>query len=215
MAPSQPQPDHAAPIMQEFLEWVPKHCINGTNGPSATPSSPFMPLPDLESYLKAERRTSKLLKALFPEREPRVIAEALELFHIRVFAILILIGKGRFIEHVVQHHNLRDSQLPFLEKPTHFPTDPNDPKFWDLFYEKQFAFCAHIFRDNENDTKLEDCCILPIISKEAFATGGSAAIYKIKLHSHYDRLNPAVGTSLVSCHKCLRQPSVCLNLITQ
>jgi hypothetical protein len=204
MARSQPRPDHAAPIMQEFFEWVPNHCINGTNGPSATPNSPFMPFPDLESYLKAENRTSKLLKALFPECEPRVIPEALERFYIRIFAILILIGKGRFIEHVVQYHNLRDSQLPFLEKPTHFPTDPNDPKFWDLFYEKQFAFCAHIFCHNENDTKLEDRCILPIISKVAFATGGSAAIYKIKLHPHYDQLNPTADVSQVIFHRRLR-----------
>lgn len=204
MSPSAPQPDHAAPVIQELLEWVPKHCINGTNGPSTTPNRPFMPLPDLESYLKAECRTNKLLRALYYEREHNVIVDVMEKWYIRVFTILTLIGKGRYIEHFVQHHNLRDTQLPFLEKPSHFPTDPNDPRFWESFYEKQFAFCAHIFRYNENYTKLEDLCILPIISKEVLGQGGSAAIYKIKLHPSYDQLNPALEFSKVRFLSSLR-----------
>jgi hypothetical protein len=191
MSRSPPQPDHTDRTIQEFLEWVPKNCINGTNGPSATLNSPFMPRPDLEAYLKAERRTEKLLRALFSGREHRVMSEALQLSYIRVFTILILIGKGTFIEHVVQHPNLRDNQLPFLEKPPHFPTDPNDSEFWNSFYKTQFAFCAHVLRYKENDTKLEDGVILPIVSKEVLAMGGSAAIYKIELHPYYDRLSSA------------------------
>lgn len=193
-----PQPDYAAVIIQEFLEWVPKHCINGTNGSSTTLNRSFMPLPDLKAYLKAENRTFKLLGALYFEREHQVIIEILEKYYIRVFTILILIGKGRYIEHFVQHQNLRDPQLPFLEKPAHFPTDPNDPLFWESFYKNQFAFCAHYFRFNENYTKLEDLCILPITSKEILGQGGSAAIYKIKLHSYYDQLSPAAEVSRVS-----------------
>lgn len=157
-----------------------------------------MPLPDLEAYLKAESRTSKLLRALYFERDHQVIVDTLEDRYIRVFTILTLIGKGRYVEHFIQHPNLRDNQLPFLEKPAHFPTDPNDRTFWDSFYEKQFAFCAHHFRYNENYTKLEDLFILPIVSKEALGQGGSAAIYKIKLHPYYDRLNLAADVSRVS-----------------
>ena len=192
-----PQPDHAAVIVQELLEWVPKNCIGGVNGPSAVPNRPFMPLPDLETYLKAHKRTSRLLHALYFEREHHVLVEYLEKWYIRVFTILILIGKGRYIEHFVQHPNLRDTRLPFLEKPTHFPIDPNDPSFWVSFYEKQFAFCAHCFGQNENYIKLEDLCVLPITSKEPLARGGSAAIYKIKLHSYYDQLLSAADSSMV------------------
>lgn len=193
-----PQPDYAALNIQEFLEWIPKNCINGTNGPSAAPNRSFMPLPDLRAYLKAESRTSKLLDAHFYDRDHQVIVEVLEKWYIRMFTILILIGRGRYIEHFVQHHNLRDPHLPFLEKPAHFPTDPADPSFWERFYEKQFTFCAHYFRYNETYTMLEECCILPIISKEVLGQGGSAAIYKIKLHSHYDQLNPVDEVSRVS-----------------
>ena len=197
MSPIAPQPDHAASVIQELLEWVPKHCIVGTNGPSATPNRTFMPLPDLEAYLKAESRTNKLLRALYIEREYQVIIEVLEKWYFRVFTILIIIGKGRYIEHFVQHHNLRDTHLPFLEKPAHFPIDPNDPTFWNSFYERQFAFCAHEFRYNESYTKLENRCILPIISKEVLGQGGSAAIYKIKLHAYYDQLKPPAKHSMV------------------
>lgn len=193
-----PQPDHAAPVIQELLEWVPKNSINGTNGPLATPNHLFMPLPDLEAYLKAQSRTSKLLHALYFERDHHVVVDILEKWYIRVFTILTLIGKGRYIEHFVQHHNLRDPQLPFLEKPAHFPIDPSDPTFWNSFYEEQFAFCPHYFRFNENYTTLEDLCILPIISKEKLGQGGSAAIYKIKLHSYYDQLHPDPEISSVS-----------------
>ncbi|MCJ1271366.1 hypothetical protein MMC22_011266 [Lobaria immixta] len=190
MSPSTPQPNHAATVIQEFLEWVPKHCINGTSGPSTTPNHPFMPLRHLEAYLKAESRTTKILRALFERDYYQVDVDSLESQYIRVFTILTLIGKGTYIERVVEFPHLRDSQLPFLKRPCHFPIDPNDSTFWDQFYEKQFAFCPHYFRLNES-SMLEDPYILPIISKEALAQGGSAAIYKIKLHPLYDQLNPA------------------------
>lgn len=198
MSPSAPQPDYAAPVIQEFLEWISKHGVIGTKGPSVIPNCSFMPLPDLNAYLKAESRTSKLLRALYPDRDHELSIEYIESWHPRAFTILTLMGKGTYIEDFVQHHNLRDSHLPFLEKPSHFPIDPNDPKFWEKFYQRQFAFCAHYFRYNENRTMIEDPCILPIISKEVLGQGGSAAIYKIKLHSHYDQLNPYAEDSRVS-----------------
>jgi hypothetical protein len=203
MSPSAPssQPHHAALVIQELLEWLPKHCINGTNGPSATPNRPFMPLPDLQTYFKTENRTAKLLHALSVEGVHQGFIELLEKHYIRVFTILILIGKGRYIERFVQHKNLRDIHLPFLEKPAHFPVDPTDPSFLETFFksflEQQFAFCPHHFGCNENSLKLEDHCILPIISKEVLGHGGSAAIYRITLHPHYDQLSPAGEASQV------------------
>lgn len=197
MSRSASQPDHAAVVVQELLEWVPKNCISGTNGPSAAPNRPFMPLPDLEAYLKAHHRTSKLLRASYPERDHLVVASLLEECYIRVFTILILIGKGNYIEYFHQHTNLRDHKLPFLEKPAHFPIDPSDPAFWEKFYEKQFTFCAHCFGHNENYIQLEDLCVLPIKSKERLRGGGSAAIYKIRLHPHYDQLLLAADSSMV------------------
>lgn len=194
-----PSAHHSALVIQELIEWFPKHCVNGTNGPSATPNRPFMPLPVLEDYLKAESRTSNLLRALYSEREPHIDVEDLERRYIRVFTILTLIGKGSYIETFLRYPNLLDTQLPFLDKPAHFPTDLSDPKFWESFHEMQFAFCAHHFHYNKGHAvTLEELCILPIISKELLAQGGSAAVYKIKLHSSYDQLNPAFEVSLLT-----------------
>jgi serine/threonine protein kinase len=191
------QPDYTAPVIQELLAWLPKHSVCGTNGSSKTPDQPFMPLPDLQSYLKAENRTNKLLRALSVEGVDQGLIEK---HYLRVLTILTDIGKGEYIVTFIQHQNLRDSRLPFLEKPTHFPIDPSDPKFWDSFFKKQFTFCPHSFGDNENSLKLEDHCILPIISKEVLGHGGSAAIHKIKLHPHYDQLIP-VGNAfrVITC----------------
>ena len=191
MSPSVPQPDHAAIEIQELFEWVTKHRINGTIEPSTIPDRPFIPFSDLETYLKAQAKTKKLLQALNLERLHDVNLEMLEENYLRVFMILILIGKGRYIECFTQRGNLRDSQLPFLEKPTHFPIDPEDPKFWESFYVTQFELCAHHFHRNENYNKIEDPCILPIISKDFIGSGGSADIYKVTLHPYYDKLGKA------------------------
>ena len=209
MSPLAPQPDHAAVDIQDLFEWVPKHCINGTNGSSASPDHPFMPLLDLQAYFRAHHRTHKILRALFFEREPGALhslVQPLEARYLRVFTILILLGKGRFIEHFIQYHNLRDDLLPFLTEPQHFPIDPNDPTFWDSFYKKQFAYCPHFFRHNEN-YRLEDLLILPITTKEVISRGGSATLYKIKLHPYYDKLYQAADTTTASPSLCSIIPS--------
>ena len=188
-----PHPGHASPYIQELFEWVPKHCIKGTIGPSPFPNTPFMPLPDLQAFFETHDRKDKILHDLFSE-PPSL--ETGETGYLRVFTILILLGKGTYIEHFVQFPNLRDSNLPFLVKPSHFPTDPTDPIFWERFHEKQFAFCAHYFRDNENKW-LEDLCVLPITEKSAIGQGGSATLYKIRLHPHYDKLIREGGSATV------------------
>lgn len=193
-----PQPDHAAPVFQEFYAWLKKAYIKGTNGLSGTPNRYFLPLPDLRAYLKAENRITNLLAALQVENpHNRSLTETLGNHYIKVFTILILIGKGRYIEYFVQHHDLRDSKLPFLVKPADFPIEPNYPKFWESFYEQQFILCPHVFEAHANHLKLEDPRILPIISKTVLAQGGSAFVYKIKLHPYYDKLSPAVDASRV------------------
>ena len=194
MSPSADQSVYAAPEIQELLEWVPRRSKLGICGPSAIPDCPFMPLPDLEIYLKTDRRTSRLLRALYSGREHPVVVETLEKWYMRAFTILILIGKGEYIEYFMQYPNLADALLPFLVKPAHFPIDPNDPHFWQKFHTNQFAFCAHHFRFNDNYT-LEDSCVLPIISKDILGSGGSATIYKIRLHPYYDKLSAAADTS--------------------
>ena len=197
MSPLADQSAYAAPQIQELLEWVPRHSKPDNDPPSTIPNYLFMPLPDLKNYLKTDRRTSRLLRAIYSGREHSVAVETVENWYIRAFTILILIGKGEYIEHFTQHPNLRDGPLPFLEQPAHFPIDPIDPHFWSKFYQKQFAFYAHIFRPKDN-LILENAIVLPIVSKDILGSGGSAVIYKIELHPFYDELGTAAGSSDVS-----------------
>ena len=197
MSPSAGHSAYAESVIQGLVQWVPRHSKLGTCGASAQPDSPFVPFPDLKNYLKSDNRTSRLLRAIYSRREHTVDVENLENWYLRAFTILILIGKGEYIKLFTQHPGLQDQPLPFLVKPASFPIDPNDPHFWDKFYDQQFTFCAHTFRLNDN-FKLHESSILPIVSKELLGSGGSAAIYKIQLHPFYDGLGAAASTSNVS-----------------
>ena len=178
------------PAIQDFYEWVDKNRVNGILGPSETVDCPFMPLPLLESHFKAPGRLRQILKALFPEDSLSPInPEDILRGRVRIFAILILINRGRCIKTVLRYPTLQDSYLPFLKEPSHFPRDADgDSSIWSAFSKKQFQFCPHTFERGMRDTELEDDTVLPIIRKDLIRRGGSAAIYKIKLHAEYDCL---------------------------
>jgi hypothetical protein len=189
MSQSQAQPGEEQAI-QDFISWVEKNRANGRLGSSDTVCL-FMPLQLLESHLKAPRRLRQILSALFPGNRSLPIQpdDILHLDIVRIFAILILIDKGRYIKTIAHHPNIKDKFLPFLEEPRHFPRlADGDTSIWSAFYKKQFQFCPHLFTHVVTDTELEDDTILPIITKEPLPSGGSATICKIKLHAEYDHL---------------------------
>jgi len=187
---SQAQPAQE-PAYQDFIKWVDKNRVHGTLGPSDAIDCPFMPFSLLKSHLEAPRRLRDILRSLFPQANPPISPGDIWRSGIsRIFAILILIGHGRHIQTMRKHHNLRDESLPFLKEPPHFPKlADGDTSIWDAFYKMQFQFCAHEFKCGVTDTELEEDTVLPIIGKELIRHGGSAAIYKIKLHAEYDHLS--------------------------
>jgi len=189
MPQSEAQPSEEQAI-QDFIAWVDKNRTNGKLGSSNT-DCPFMPLELLESHLKVQGRLRRILTALFPQSHflPINPEDIWRLGTVRIFAILILIGKGRYIKTIAQWPMLTDQHLPFLSEPLHFPKlADGDTSIWSAFYEKQFQFCPHVFAGGATDTSLEDGTILPIVEKEFICRGGSAEIYKIKLHTKYDHL---------------------------
>ena len=206
MAPFATQPDNTNLDVQDLFNWLRKNQIFCTNDSSATLDPPFVPYSKLRDYLIADQRTEKLLRAQFPDRGHHwcsTLAPTIQADFLRVFTILICIGKGSYIESFLQHINLRDRKLPFLSAtalsgPANFPEDPNDPHFWNSFFSKQFTFCAHSLTYNENYVQLEDRFVLPITSKEKIDQGGSAILYKIQVHPEYDKLLPPSELAMVN-----------------
>jgi hypothetical protein len=202
------QPDWD-PDISEFMRWVESQSVIGTLGPVSAVNCPFMPLPRLETYLKEGSRTRRLLGALFPHRELPVGPEDIWRNCIKVFSILLLIGKGSFIQHFVQHDQLWDAKLPFLSRPRHFPPSTGKDNFFESFSKKQWHFCPYVFRYNEINAQLEKECILPIIHKQQLGDGGSALTYKIKLHPAYDYLTASTDIRRVRLQQLLILQHLC------
>lgn len=181
------------PDILKFIGWVQTHSVPGILGADPDVKHAFMPLPQLENYLKAGNTTKRLLRALFPNSESPIEPEEVWRTCIRVFSILLLIGKGNFIAHFVQHDQLCDSKLPFFSRPPHFPPTANDDAFFASFFKSQWQFCPHTFQRGAIDVQIDKECILPIVDMKKLGDGGSALTYKVKLYPAYDNLEVPPG----------------------
>lgn len=177
--------------IQEFLRWQHEaRCLEELDVTWAKEPRHFVPHSELVAYLGSDRRVQRLLDALFSGQDPveQPSSKYLEQHYLRVFAILLCIGHGRFINYCAQHDSLQDQKLPFLVRPAHFPFSTGSDLF-DAFRQKQWEFCAATFRyDMHNYIDKE--YILPIIKKERLAVGGSAVIYKVTFLEEYNQLEP-------------------------
>ena len=182
------QRDHH-PSVQCLITWINENSIQGIRCFQSASKCSFVPLPRLKAYLD-RRRMTVLLQALFDPNAVPVQWDRIRTDYSRVFCILILIGKGRYIKHFTEHDGLSDQKLPFEAKPRFFPTATYDPNFFSAFFEKQWTFCPHEFQYNKIDSRVENDCILPITDVEKLAGGGSAEIYRIVVDEAYDKLNP-------------------------
>ena len=198
MFPFATQPDNADATIQDLLDWIERNKIPRASGASAAPNRQFIPFKELQAYLKSSKRAKKLLTAFITEHDDPVDIDLLLEDYVRVFTILICISKGTYIKHFM-YHTLCDQDLPLKTMPKYFPKDPDDPKFWERFYDMQFTFCAHRLQSKKiNKINIDEHCILPFVRKEMIDSGGSAAIYKIDLHPDYDGLQNNEGHIKVS-----------------
>jgi hypothetical protein len=181
------QPTHKAEILG-LIQWIDENSAQGID--TFGKRAPFMPQNALKQYLSQKNRLRDLLKALFdPEDPPAIVSPKSILTNcISVFAILMRIQKGRYIGEFLRYRELFDRQLPFLTRPTAFPSLSNDDRFFSDFYKEQWRFCAHTFADGEVDIRISESCILPVLAKESLEDGGTADLYKVALHTDYDKL---------------------------
>lgn len=193
------QPDNN-PNLQDFLHWINEaRCMgSGDAGDDAglQLNRPFIPYREVQAYFKEPQRVRKLLEALYPDIEHNVDPNAIWKYYSNVFSILLLIGKGHYINHFVQYDSLCDHHLPFGNKPTSFPIASTDPHFFTSFCNQQWEFCPPAFQYHM-DKRFEPNEALPIIKKQKLAGGGSATIYKITLHPDYNQMSPNVNSEQV------------------
>ena len=194
MAPTQPR---FHPDIQDFLKWIEDHKLPGTSGKTDKPSTWFIPAQQLDNWLKDSTHTIDLLRAIYKEEEipvrPRDILGRCP----KIFAILLKIGKGEFIPHFTRHSSIWDESLPFRSKPDDFPTDATDELFFANFARYQWHFKPHTF-ENSFDVSLEPERILPIKHKELKGKGSSAEVYRIEVHSDFDKLSQTDNNTRVS-----------------
>lgn len=137
-----------------------------------------------------------LLGVWYPDK-PLVDPNDILQNYIAVFCILVELRRGTLVEHFCSR-DLSDMKLPFdpsQSPPMHFPIVSDNPHFFRAFCDTQWKYCAPEFRYPMTNIHFEDQRILPIVSKELIAGGGSALLYRIRLHPWYNRLDPRKAVS--------------------
>lgn len=183
------QPDHDQ-VLQDLLRWLASpevNCEEAGEG-NVDNARTFVPFPSLADFFNKPRRVQRLLEALFSQRDPADLpdCDTIRSEYLKIFSILLLIGRGQFIKHVVLY-DLGDRYLPFLNQPRNFPVSTGYPNFWDLFHRQQWRFCAPELRP-QSDRYFDKDYILPIIQKQRIGSGGNAIVYKIAVHEAYNKL---------------------------
>lgn len=177
--------DHK-PFTQEHHSWFRENLVEGIQGPG---NCSFMPYPVLKTRYD-DYALVKIVKEQFGNQSLNFrVKDISEHGFLKVFCILLNIGKGQYIEHFLKSFSLSDQKLPFHpeSEPPAFPSDPNDPKFFERFCDKQWSLCAPEFKNKAKSSYRKEE-VLPITEKEFISQGGSADVFKIKLHKDYNKL---------------------------
>lgn len=185
------QPDDN-PAIQSFLRWAnaPNTSCLGCRGTKSKIVCPFIPYKRVQAYFTESRRIHALLIALLPEKDVGQLpsTDTIKERYLRVFSILILINRGRFINHFVHHDILDDQHLP-LESPSHSWPNSTEAGFFESFYQKQWLFYPAVF-ERHMDRHLDENRTLPIVEKESLGEGVSAIAQRVVIEEGSNRLTP-------------------------
>jgi hypothetical protein len=198
---SQPDDDSA---IQQFRLWANRNRIYSKIRSETDDRAAFNPIPPIKAYFKEHKHEKlvNILAALFRPGEPPDLADIIVDRYTAVFCILLYIGKGRFIAHFAEHSNLEEQHLPFEPSvpPANFP-DSADPQFFNKFCKMQWRFtCPTLDPRGLYKQHFHDERVLPIVKKEELNTGGSAKLYRIKIHDLYNELVPKEAKTVRSFH---------------
>ena len=185
-------------VIQAFHAWErsDRTLRRGVEGPEINSLVHYIPLSEVEKYMKEKNGAEELLKALYPNRDDDAPApDDVMRYYLRPFAILISIGYGDWIHLFTRKVNLRDEKLPLDSRPQDFPGSTGD-SVWNSFFKRQWKFYPQTLHLNM-DIKLHPKDILPLQLGNEISRGGTSHIRKFVLNSEYDQLIPSSTTRSV------------------
>ena len=176
-------------IIQDFTAWSqsPEVVCLEKCGDGFRADRPFIPYTILEAQFDRPHQIRRLLTALFPHKTLTELPDSglVRFEYLRVFSILLCIGRGRSIFEFIQQR-LLDKLLPFQN--TDVLARIKDPDIASAFFQRQWAFCAPVFGLNLDKHFSKDW-VLPILRKEKLSGGYNASVYKILVHEAYNQLH--------------------------
>lgn len=185
------QPDHKQ-ALQDLLDWIHRRTVQSYDIRTGTlvndPFRKFMPNTAVETYFQENeyRRTKDLLEAVFPGGDGPTAKDVADTCP-RIFCILALIGKAKYIGLFVAKDALSDRALPFEPGSQKFPKSTSDPSFFEAFNKQQWRFCARDLT-RRHLVEFDDEHILPFSELRKIGGGGSATVYKATVQANHDNL---------------------------
>lgn len=159
---------------------------NAFIGKSKLGDSVYTPRTSLLRYFQDGRASiDDLLSSVLKEEDVIVPVGSVVLQeYLLVFTVLLLIGKGQYLSHLIER-NYGDDKLPFFECPRFFPK-PIDGSFFEAFCNIQWRFCPVRLSSNPVNFHLESEQILPLRSKVLVKSDSTSNVFQVELHEEYD-----------------------------
>ena len=160
----------------------------GSQGDYTAGLDDFVPAGEVEAYLRQPGKLREILSALFKNGGDEIDARQLITRYSVVFAILVSIDCGAYIGTFLPHDALCDARLPFHERPKRFPSGQGvSDALFDKFQTAQARFCAPKFTEGHHNFERDER--LPFLEKKFIGEGGSAKVYRVKVHAKHDLLD--------------------------
>ena len=180
------------PAIQQLMKWVESTGVLGVCGiGGATKEMNFVSHRALDDYFDQEDVLEDLLRAHFTDEdhlfEPSEVRQ-IKRRYAKIFCLLIIIGKGEFINHFIEY-DISDQQLPLSKhKPVGFPADSSGSHFFETFLQHQWQFSVPELNVMYGRRFDPSEWILPIRRVALLGEGVSADIHLVEVHSCYDQL---------------------------
>lgn len=148
----------------------------------------FVPAGEVEAYLRQSGKLRAILNALFGDGGGDIDARQILTRYSVVFAILVSVDHGEYIGNFLPYDSLCDARLPFSDRPARFPlVHGGSNVLFDRFQAAQARFCASKFTGGHHKFEREER--LPFLEKKLVGEGGSAKVYRVKIHAKHDDLH--------------------------